>query len=216
MRPELIVAIAGPTCSGKTTLAEELKQTFNPDTFVARLSYDEFDLYPAGSPAAQREAEHSSVINWEDPTLFDNQAYVEALRRLRSGCEVTVGANSRESQVAGVTSRVVEPGNGIVVVDGIFAWHDPAAEALIDLRVFLNLDEQTMIERRLGRTPKDSQDPWDQADYIHSIMVSGTRAFVSPQKRMAHLVLDATQPIPTLVEKIRGRIIAETWKQGPF
>lgn len=48
-----IVGIAAPSSAGKTTLLGELGRRIDPPPTV--FSFDEYDLYPSGSEAMERE-----------------------------------------------------------------------------------------------------------------------------------------------------------------
>ncbi|MBI2622638.1 MAG: hypothetical protein HYW64_00910 [Candidatus Levybacteria bacterium] len=195
----MLVGIAGPTCSGKTTLLRELRQRLGAK--VAILSFDEYDLYPSGSPALKEALKNGSIANWENPSLFDYERYLKDLQKLREGKSVTLLTRSRESQSEGSDRKTVQP-DRYTLVEGVFAFSDPRTVVLFDRRFYVDIPVDEMIRRRLDRTPKDSADPWDSPQYIEIDMVAGTEYYVKPQRAKADVVLDGLQSPAELASRV--------------
>ena len=202
-----LIGITGPTCAGKTTLLTVLQRQLNPPPTV--LSFDEYDLLPSGSDAMIRQLTDPTITCWEDPALFDIDQYINDLERLSRGEPITLQTRSRESMAAGETQRVLTP-DQLIIVEGIFTLSDPRARALFDLKVFINIDDATMLRRRLARTPAKSTDPWDQRSYILGDMVIGTHRHVMPQLPYADIILNGLRP----TEEQAVRLISEIDRRG--
>ena len=198
-----LIGIAGPTNTGKTTLNRELGRRITPFPMV--FSYDEYDLFPSGSEAMERELVEHNIINWEDPSLFDEEAYAADMERVKAGLPVVLQARSRESLESGQTTRNIVPSR-LNIVEGVFLYHNPKARDQFDFRFYIDLPVEEMIRRRLARTPADSSDPWDQRDYIEGEMVKGTELFVAPQREHAHVILDGLQPTSQLADIVMGQL----------
>lgn len=191
-----IVGMAAPSCAGKTTLLAELGKRMPASAAV--LSFDEYDLYPAGSEAMARVHQERNISNWEDPALFDMEAFVADLARIALGQKVHLQTRSRESTEKGETQRVFSP-RRVNIVEGIFVLHEKQARALMDLCVFIDIPLDIMVERRLARSG-GSTEPWDDPDYIKGPMVEATKRYVLPQREHAHLVLDGLLPTAELAD----------------
>lgn len=194
----LFIGIAAPTCAGKTSLLDRLQENLGPRMTV--VNFDDYDrLYP-GSKAIEEETAHPTIINWEDPKLFNYQKFLSDMRRLKNGLSISMLPYSRENDAKKSGVRTVIPSE-FTVVEGIFVLHYPAARLLFDLKYYVDIPEDVMIERRLKRSI-GSTNPCDQPEYITGPMLDGTRKFVVPQKQYADKVLDGTRPIPELAEQI--------------
>lgn len=198
-----IVGICAPTCAGKTTLVETLRQRIHPEPTV--LSFDEYDLYPTGSEAMARELQERQIKNWENPNLFNIQAFVRDLGRIRRGQSFLVLTKSRESLKADIQEKIVRPGS-LVIVEGVFIYHSPEARDLFDYKFFLDIPIEEMLRRRLARTPAGSIDPWDDPEYIRGEMIRGTEEFVTPQREYADKILNGLLPTAVLAEIIASII----------
>lgn len=199
----ILVGIAGPTCSGKTSLLKELDQRLGGA--VAVLSFDEYDLYPSGSLTLKEALKKGNIANWEDPSLFDYKRYLEDLQKLRDGQPVTLLSRSRESQAEQTKTKTIQP-DKYTVVEGVFTYSDPRAVDLFDRRFYIDIPVNEMVKRRLDRTPKDSIDPWDNPSYIKVAMVAGTEYYVKPQRAKAHVILDGLQSPAKLADQVINEI----------
>ena len=199
MGERLLIGIAAPTCSGKTSLIRELNGRIGGES--AFLSFDEYDLYPSGSPALKDALQTGTIKNWENPALFDYEKYVDDLRKLREGQPVTLLSRSRESLTEGVEFRTISP-TTYTFVEGIFVYSDERVVELFDRRFYIDIPVDEMVRRRILRTPLESQDPWDQREYIETEMVVGTEYYVKPQIDRAHVVLNGLRPSAELAEQV--------------
>lgn len=197
-----IVAIAGPTCTGKSSMSAEIARRFGPDS--TWYSFDEYDLYPSGSRAMDKELAEPTITNWEDPALFDQARYVADLAQLKRGEPVTITAGSRESLVAGKRDITVEPA-GLVIVEGLFTLHRRAARTILDFSCYVDLPEDVMVARRLS-SDRGGEGPWDDEEYIRHAMVEGTIKYVLPQKRLADVQVNGLLPQDKVTDDVHAHI----------
>lgn len=195
-----VIGIAAPTCAGKTSLVSELLTRMHGS--AAALSFDEYDLYPVGSEAMERELAEPKISNWEDPSLFDVEQFVADLGRIVGGKSFTLQTRSRESLAVGEQERVFVPAK-TNIVEGVFVLHDTRARALFDLSLFIDIPLDVMVERRLATLrPLSSSNPWDNPEYVRGPMVEGTKRFVLPQREEADVILDGLRPTVELADQV--------------
>lgn len=197
-KESLLIGIAAPTCAGKTTLLDQLQDRLGDRMTV--VNFDDYDRFYPGSEVLAKETANPAIVNWEDPKLFNYQKFISDMKRLRNGLSIAMLPYSRENDSKQSGVRTVIPCE-LTVVEGIFVLHYPAARLLFDLKYYLDIPEDVMIERRLARSV-GSTNPCDQPEYITGPMLDGTRRFVSPQKKHADTVLDGTLPVSELIEHI--------------
>ena len=198
-----IVGIAAPTNGGKTTLLSELGRRIDPTPAI--FSFDEYDLYPSGSEAMEREYRERRITNWEDPALFDEEAFVQDLERMKQGLPITLQARSRESMAKGEKYIPVSP-TSTTIVEGVFVLNDPRARSLIDKSFFIDIPVEEMVRRRLARTEPGSTEPWDSHEYITGEMIRGTQLYVLPQRQYADVILDGMMPTSDLADIVMAEI----------
>lgn len=193
-----LVGIAAPTCAGKTELLSELCERLPKSSAV--LSFDEYDLFPSGSEAMERELVDKKITNWEDPGLFDMRAFAEDVGRIAQGYSVNLQTRSRESIGRGENKRLFTPAR-VNFIEGIFVLIEPEVRVLMDETFYIDIPLDVMVERRLERS-KGGTDPWDQPEYITGPMVEATREFVLPQRDLAGVVLNGLRSASQLADQI--------------
>lgn len=192
-----MVGVAGPSCSGKTTLAENLEARLGDR--AANFPFD--DLLIGVDALIAR-----GTTDWESPDLYRWEDYRRHMLALKAGEETVLSARSPASEAEGVTSRLIRP-RPVLVAAGFLALYDGQVNELFDTTVFIDLPEAEMLRRRRVRSNPDN--PWDTETYIAGSLTEGTRRHVSPQRELAEHVLDGTRTQDELLAELT-EIIAQT------
>jgi len=143
MKP-LMVGIAGGTCSGKTTLAASLALAL-PETSISSIQFDSYYR-----PIGHLSLEERSEVNFDHLDSLDIELFARHLALLREGEGVPVPVYDFTSHTR--TSRVsrVEP-EQVVIVEGILLLAEPLLVDYLDLKVFLDVDADIRLARRVIR-----------------------------------------------------------------
>ena len=145
----LIVAIDGRCASGKTTLAAALQAHYSCDV----VHMDEFFLRPE-----QRIPERFAVPGEN----VDHERFLpEVLLPLRGGKTVTYRPFRCDTQTLDAPRML--SGHWLTVIEGSYSFHKNLRQ-LYDLRIFLQVDPQTQMERIIRRSGEEKarvfQDRW--------------------------------------------------------
>lgn len=147
-----VIAIAGASCSGKTTLAEALSHRLG----AALIRTD--DYY---HPLDHLTYEERCAINFDHPDTIDSIRLIEDIKKLREGQHTEAPRYDFTRHTRFPTPHEVAP-NPIVIIEGLFPLCYPDLAELCTVRVFVDADEQVCYERRLerdvrerGRTPEE-------------------------------------------------------------
>jgi len=178
-----IIGVAGGTGSGKTTIVRRLAEALGPDE-VTRLEQDRYYRDLSGMPLDARGAR-----NFDHPDSFDFELLLRHVRQLRSGQDVDAPrydfrVHAREA----ATDRL--PARPAIVVEGILILADPRLRALMDIRVYVDTDDDIRFIRRLqrdivarGRTVESVIE-----QYMTTVKPMHLE-FVEPSKRYAHVIV---------------------------
>lgn len=142
-----IIAVAGSSGSGKTSVAQLIIKQLNVPWTVL-LSMDNFyrTLTPEESAAAHRN-EH----DFDTPTAYDTDDLVKCLRDIKAGQRVNIPTYSFVEH-ARTDKTVSIYGANIVILEGIYVLYDhPGLLDLIDMKIFVDTDLDTCLARRLTR-----------------------------------------------------------------
>lgn len=182
-----IIGICGGSCSGKSTLAAELKKHLEG---VEIIHLDDFFV--------GKEILKDKIVNsWEEPNLYRLDEFLEVMKALKLGLEVTFKANSRESRKEGLEYRTIRPTKN-VLVEGFLIYFKEEFVKYFDKKIYLDISVDEIIKRRTQRiTQGGGQYP---ENYLTEILIPAHQKYVIPQKQLAELTLDATKPIAELVK----------------
>ncbi len=203
MRP-VLVGIAGGSGSGKTTLASALCKHLGDATLVAHDSYYH-DL-------AHLEPEQRAGRNFDHPASLDSDLLASHLAHLRLGGTVQVPVYDFTTHTRTGEHRPVVPSR-VIVVDGVLLYTHPGVVSLLDHRVFIDVGEQTRLQRRIARdvSERGRSEESVRAQFRRTVEPMH-RAFVAPSRSFAHQVVTADDEldsvcaaIATSVEALRAR-----------
>ena len=156
-----IIAIAGSSGSGKTSLAVEIVSSLNLP-WVVILSMDSFyrPLTPSQSAHAFR-----NEFDFDSPDAIDFDALVDRLKDLKHGYEAPQTVPELENTKFNLRRRADIPvysferhqreektipiySPHVLVLEGIFALYDPRVLEIVDMKIFAEADADLCLSRR--------------------------------------------------------------------
>lgn len=135
------IAIAGASCSGKTTLANAVASELG----ATLLRID--DYY---HPLSHLTYEQRCETNFDEPAAIDHELLVEHTRQMLNGQAVQAPAYDFTCHNRRPTPHWIEAGP-VVIVEGLFALAYPELQSLCDLKVFVEAPQAVCLERRMQR-----------------------------------------------------------------
>jgi uridine kinase len=224
----LVIAIAGGTASGKTTVArrivEGLRTAADEETAVATelggfirddaprihgpVSLLDLDSYYR--ELADLSLEEKRSFNWDHPDAFDAELIVDHLKELKAGRSVEKPVYSFAAYSREVRTTTVRPGE-VVVVEGILVLALEPLRRECDVRIFVDADDDVRVIRRLTRDIKERGRDFDSVveQYFRTVrpMHNG---FVEPSKRHADIIIphggSNETAIQMVVSALRARL----------
>jgi uridine kinase len=179
----LVIGVAGGSGSGKTTVVRRIVETLGPN----RVSVLEQDRYYRAHPAlsfAERAA-----LNFDHPDALETSLLVDHVAALRTGLPVDAPVYDFAAHERLGRTDVVAPRSAIIV-EGILILADAALRALMDVKVFVDTDDDIRFIRRMrrdleerGRTAPSVVDQW-----LATVKPMHTE-FVEPSRRHADLIV---------------------------
>ena len=179
----LVIGVAGGSGSGKTTVVRRIVESIG-DGQVVVLEHDRYyrnrnDL----------RLEERAALNYDHPDSLETDLLVQHVEALRDGRGVEVPRYDFARYVRHTSAEAIEPGRAIIV-EGILIYTDAALRRLMDVKVFVDTDDDTRFIRRLQRDIAERgrtvQSVIDQ--YLSTVKPMHLE-FVEPSKRYADIII---------------------------
>jgi len=179
----LVIAIAGGTGSGKTTVANVIIERVGTEHIVY-LPHDAYYKDLKNLPEAQR-----AQINFDHPNSLDTEMLIEHVRDLKAGqpIERPVYDFKTHSRTDEIIDLQAQP---IVIVEGILIFVESALRNLFDVKIFVDTPPDIRFIRRLerdinerGRTAISVMQQYQET--VRPMHLE----FVEPSKRYADVII---------------------------
>jgi len=191
-----IIGIAGPSCSGKTTVARAVADRFAGDALVIGL--DSYYHDRSGVPEAE--------IDVDVPGAIEHELLLEHLHRLAAGEGIEVPIYDYATHARAARGFATAPAK-TVIVEGLFALYWLELRERLDLGVFVSADHDTCLARRIERDVRERGRTRESVIEVYEKKVRPMyETHVHPTRAHADLVLNGIDPVEDLAGKILERI----------
>jgi uridine kinase len=203
MQSNLVIGIAGGSGSGKTTVAEMIARELGPERIVAVLQDHYYrDL-------GHLEIEERRRQNFDHPEALDLQLMAAQVRDLKEGRAIErpnydFVAHTRLPETTTVRSKP------IVLVEGILILEARPLRELMDVKLFVETDDDIRFIRRLRRDIVERGRDVESVirQYLDTVRPMH-HEFVEPSRRHADFVLPwrdfNSAAIDMLIRMLKGR-----------
>ena len=197
-----VIAIAGASGCGKTTLAGRAAAALGAPA-AAVLPLDAYYRDRPDATAAERAA-----ANYDAPDALDAALLQAHLIQLRAGRSIERPVYDFRTHRRTEATRRVRPGR-YLAVEGILALYWPPLRALYDATVFMHIDEETALARRIDRDGRfRERGPASVRRQWKTTVWPMYRRHVEPTARFADLAIDGAAPIEACVAAVLAHLRA--------
>lgn len=179
----VVIGVAGGSGSGKTTVVRHIVESVGSDD-VTVLEHDRYyrdrnDL----------RLEERAALNYDHPDSLETDLLVRHLTELRAGRAIEAPIYDFARHARQSNTEILAP-RRTIIVEGILIFTDVALRNLLDVKVFVEADDDTRFIRRLqrdiaerGRTVSSVID-----QYLGTVKPMHLD-FVEPSKRYADVII---------------------------
>lgn len=140
----LFIGICGASGSGKTTLAEELCKAVGVEkTYI--LNQDSY--YKDHSELSY---EQRTLLNYDEPGIFEHQELYDDVVTLLSGKPIHKKDYDFSTHSRNDSGTVIKPVD-LLILEGIHAFYDPRLCELMLLKLYVNVEPDICLLRRINR-----------------------------------------------------------------
>jgi len=198
--PSLIVGVAGGSGSGKTTVARKVAELLT-DITVASVSMDAYyrDM-------SHLTFEERKQLNWDHPDVVDMELLGDQLEALASGAAIDKPVYDFVTHLRTTRTEPVS-GADVVIVDGILLYWDPRVRALCDIRIFVDVEADIRLIRRIRRDMRiRGRKLHEILDQYLATVRPMHEEFVEPTKQYADIIVPHGGQNEVAIEMIAARI----------
>lgn len=183
LKHPIIIGVTGGSGSGKTSVSRAIFEKLG-DHSILRIEEDSYYKSQDDKPMEQRVS-----VNYDHPDAFDTDLLIEQLTELlnyraidKPVYDYTIHTRSKETVH-------VEP-KDVIVLEGILVLNDPRLRNLMDIKIFVDTDDDIRIIRRIKRDMEERgrslQSIIDQ--YMKTVKPM-YHQFIEPTKRYADVIV---------------------------
>ncbi len=184
MKKPLIIGIAGGTGSGKSTVCKAITQNIPSD----KISFVEQDAYYKDQ--SHLTFEDRLKTNYDHPFSFDNDLLISQLEELCSGKRIEKPVYDYEMHTRKTDEVVILEPTDIIIVEGIMILEDEKLREKLDIKIYVETEDDIRILRRIQRDIKERGRSVDSviSQYLETVKPAHDQ-FVEPYKKYADIIM---------------------------
>lgn len=178
-----IIGVTGGSGSGKTSVANKILNNFEGYS-IGLLAQDNY--YKNQS---HLDFEARLLTNYDHPDAFDNELFIEHLNLLLNGQEIEVPVYDYERHTRS-EETITMAACDVIIIEGIFILYTQELRDLIDIKVFVDTDDDIRLARRILRDINERGRSVDSVikQYIE-VVKPMFHQFIEPTKRYADIIV---------------------------
>ena len=199
----ILIGIAGGTASGKTSIANVLRDSFKDTNSVIIIKED--DYYKDQSNLTYEER---TKTNYDHPLAFDFDLMNEHLLSLLSGNKIEKPIYDYTVHNRSDKTEIIEPSD-VIILEGLFSLYNPEIRHIEDIKIFVEADSDIRFIRRLNRDIVERKRTIDNIteQYLTTVKPMHDQ-FIEPTKKYADVIIpngkENTVAIDLLITKINS------------
>ena len=192
----VIVAIAGGTGSGKTTLSKKIIDSYKN----IKVNYLSLDSYY--KDFSQLSFSERTKINFDHPDSIDFDLFYQQIIEYLKGSDIKTPTYSYKRH-----KRLKKKGNlrqrDLLIVDGILILLKKSIRDFFDLSIFLNVNSSERLRRRVKRdTDERGRSEIEINDRFYNMIKPMHEKYVRPSEKFADVVIGENYDYELIKKKI--------------
>lgn len=179
----IIIGVAGGSGSDKTTVIKHIVETIGEENLVC-IQHDSY----------YRDLKHlsfkeRSTHNFDHPASLETELMIRHLKALKEGYQVDVPIYDFTKHVRKEETKHIQP-KKVILVDGILIFSEKGLRKLLDIKLFVDTDDDIRLLRRIRRDILERERSLESVlnqyeQYVRPMHLE----FVEPSKRYADIII---------------------------
>lgn len=198
-----IIAVAGGSASGKSSIVKHIDQYFKDDLIV--IGHDNY--YKAHDDIS---FEQRAKLNYDYPDAFDNDLFYKDLIKLQNNEAIDMPTYDYTIHTRSEKKIRINP-TKIILIEGILVLENKKIRDITDTKVFIDADSDVRLKRRILRDTKERGRSLESVleQYIKQVKPMHEK-YVEPTKKYADIIIPRgaknTKGIEILIRHITDMI----------
>lgn len=179
----LIIGVGGGSGSGKTTVVKKILDGIGKDNILL-IQHDSYyrDLSHLSLPERKRQ-------NFDHPASLETELMIRHVDALKNGYQVEIPIYDFAAHTRTEKSDKVAP-REIILLDGILIFTEPELRKQMDIKIFVDTDDDVRLLRRIKRDILERGRELDGVMNQYEKFVRPMHLeFVEPSKRYADIII---------------------------
>ena len=182
-RKPIIIGVTGGSGGGKTSVSRAILDSF-PNARIAMIQHDSYY-----KDQAHLSFEERVKTNYDHPLAFDTDFMIEQLKELLKGRPVDITVYDYKAHTRSDKTFRQEP-QDVIIVEGILVLEDERLRDLMDIKLFVDTDDDIRIIRRIKRDMMERGRSLDSIIEQYTTVVKPMyHQFIEPSKRYADIIV---------------------------
>ncbi|EHJ57310.1 uridine kinase [Streptococcus urinalis FB127-CNA-2] len=179
----IIIGVTGGSGGGKTSVSRAILDNF-PNARVAMIEHDSYYKDQGHLTFDERV-----TTNYDHPLAFDTDFMIDQLKELIAGRPVDIPIYDYKNHTRSDRTYRQDP-QDVFIVEGILVLEDERLRDLMDIKIFVDTDDDIRIIRRIKRDMVERGRSLDSIIEQYTAVVKPMyHQFIEPTKRYADIVV---------------------------
>ncbi|TVT11181.1 uridine kinase [Enterococcus durans] len=179
----IIIGVTGGSGSGKTSVSRAIFNNF-PDHSIMMLEQDSY--YKDQSNLSFEERLNT---NYDHPFAFDNDLLIQHVKELLNYKAIEKPVYDYVAHTRSQATIIQEP-KEVIILEGILILEDERLRELMDIKVYVDTDDDIRIIRRIKRDMEERGRTLDSViEQYLTVVKPMYHQFIEPTKRYADIIV---------------------------
>lgn len=183
LKKPIIIGVTGGSGGGKTSVSRAILDSF-PNARIAMIQHDSYY-----KDQSHMSFEERVKTNYDHPLAFDTDFMIQQLKELLAGRPVDIPIYDYKKYTRSDKTFRQDP-QDVIIVEGILVLEDERLRELMDIKLFVDTDDDIRIIRRIKRDMMERGRSLESIiDQYTSVVKPMYHQFIEPSKRYADIVI---------------------------
>ncbi|HES0490734.1 TPA: uridine kinase [Streptococcus pyogenes] len=200
LKKPIIIGVTGGSGGGKTSVSRAILDSF-PNARIAMIQHGSYY-----KDQSHMSFEERVKTNYDHPLAFDTDFMIQQLKELLAGRPVDIPIYDYKKHTRSNTTFRQDP-QDVIIVEGILVLEDERLRDLMDIKLFVDTDDDIRIIRRIKRDMMERGRSLESIiDQYTSVVKPMYHQFIEPSKRYADIVIPEGVSNVVAIDVINSKI----------